>query len=600
MGRLLLISRLAIGDIRRRRTQSALLVVMIAATTATLTLGLALHGVTDSPWARTRAATNGPDVRATSLPALDDGAPADASVTPAPGAAAARRFAALAHAPGVAGASGPYPLALGLLTARGLSVLAQAEGRDSAAGAIDQPRLTAGRWTRPGGAVVEQGLAGALGVGVGDAIRLAGRAFTVTGIAVSTAQASYPGPLPGLIWLTRADTARFATPRRPLGYAIDLKLADPAAAPAFAARYREDTAWFVEPWQQIRSDDAKVIAEEQRVLLVVSWLLALLAIAGIAVLVGGRMAEQTRRVGLLKAVGATPWLVAVVLLAENLVLALVAAAAGLAIGELLAPSLIAPVHGLLGSPGAPSLTAASAALVALTAVAVAAGATIAPALRGARTSTVRALAEPANPPRRRPRLIALSARLPVPLLLGLRLIARRTRRSVLGAASLTIAVTMIVATLTIEHKLHAGHALPTDIGTLPGTTMADRLNHVVLTLSLVLVVLAAINAIVTAWTTVIDAQRPTALARALGATPRQVTAGLATAQLLPALAAACLGIPTGLLLYDIAGGGSTTAYPPLTSLLAVIPATLIAVTTLTAIPARLGTRRPIAEVLRSD
>ncbi|MDX6410405.1 MAG: putative transport system permease protein, partial [Gaiellaceae bacterium] len=123
MGRLLLISQLAFGDIRRRRTQSALLIVMIATTTATLTLGLALHGVTDSPWARTRAATNGPDVRATSLPALDDTTPADPSVTPAPGVAAERRFAALAHAPGVAGASGPYPLALGRLTARGLSVL---------------------------------------------------------------------------------------------------------------------------------------------------------------------------------------------------------------------------------------------------------------------------------------------------------------------------------------------------------------------------------------------------------------------------------------------------------------------------------------------
>ena len=38
------------------------------------------------------------------------------------------------------------------------------------------------------------------------------------------------------------------------------------------------------------------------------------------------MAEQTRRVGLLKAVGGTPGLVAAVLLAEYLVMALVAAA----------------------------------------------------------------------------------------------------------------------------------------------------------------------------------------------------------------------------------------------------------------------------------
>ena len=40
------------------------------------------------------------------------------------------------------------------------------------------------------------------------------------------------------------------------------------------------------------------------------------------------MAEQTRRVGLLKAVGGTPGLTAIVLLAENLVVALVAAGPG--------------------------------------------------------------------------------------------------------------------------------------------------------------------------------------------------------------------------------------------------------------------------------
>ena len=50
-------------------------------------------------------------------------------------------------------------------------------------------------------------------------------------------------------------------------------------------------------------------------------LLALLAIASVAVLVGSRLAEYTRRVGLLKAVGASPSLVAATFLTENLVLA---------------------------------------------------------------------------------------------------------------------------------------------------------------------------------------------------------------------------------------------------------------------------------------
>jgi putative ABC transport system permease protein len=66
------------------------------------------------------------------------------------------------------------------------------------------------------------------------------------------------------------------------------------------------------------------------------------------------------------------------------------------------------------------------------------------------------------------------------------------------------------------------------------------------------------------------------------------------------LLAACLGIPVGLRLYQLAGGHLQEASPPLWWLLAVIPGTLIAVAALTAIPARLGATRSPAEVLRSD
>src|SRR4029077_5028188 len=119
----------------------------------------------------------------------------------------------------------------------------------------------------------------------------------------------------------------------------------------------------VEPWQALRAADYRVIKLDQKVLLIGSWLLAMLASASIAVVVGGRMAEQTRRVGLLKAVGATPALVAVVLLAENLALAVIAGGTGLLAGWLIAPLLTSPGAGLLGAAGAPRLTPAVIALV---------------------------------------------------------------------------------------------------------------------------------------------------------------------------------------------------------------------------------------------
>ncbi len=56
-GRMLLVSRLALGDLRRHPGQAVLLLLAMTAAMATLTLGFILHGVTSRPFAQTRAAT---------------------------------------------------------------------------------------------------------------------------------------------------------------------------------------------------------------------------------------------------------------------------------------------------------------------------------------------------------------------------------------------------------------------------------------------------------------------------------------------------------------------------------------------------------------
>ncbi len=60
MGRLLLICRLAVGDVRHRPTSAVLLVLAIVTAATMLTLGLALAGTSDQPYQQTRAATAGP------------------------------------------------------------------------------------------------------------------------------------------------------------------------------------------------------------------------------------------------------------------------------------------------------------------------------------------------------------------------------------------------------------------------------------------------------------------------------------------------------------------------------------------------------------
>jgi putative ABC transport system permease protein len=620
MGRVLLVGRLAARDLRRRPAEAALLLLAIAAATTTLTLGLVLRGVTDKPYERTREATRGPDAVGVVFPASErPGARVDQATVNK-----------LTRAPGVVAHSGPYLFVPVVIEANGHTVVAQTEGRDTAPAAVDQPKPIKGGWVRKGGVVLEAAFAQALGVGPGDRITLKrmdararpgtppsaqahgrGRSFRVAGVAVTAAAPPYPEPAclanicmgdadTGLAWVTRADALSVAPKEGGLPYALNLKLSDPAAAPAFAAKHRPPDVpsgtrvsgpppALVQPWQDIREASGNLVKNQRRVLMTGAWLLALLAVASVAVLVGGRMADQIRRVGLLKAVGGTPRLVAAVRLAEYVVVALVAAAVGVAVGSLTAPLLTEASAGLLGSAGARTVTPSTVALVTAVALAVAVLATFVPAVRAARTSTVLALADAARPPRRTSWLIAISARLPVPLLLGLRVAGRRPRRVVLAVLSIAITVSGIVAALSAHADLMDGSS----------SFRADRLNQVLLTITITLVALAAVNAVFITWATALDARRSSALSRALGATPQQVTLGLSAAQVLPALAGALLGIPGGYALLAIADPDGPTM-PPFWQLVAVVPATVVVVAALTAIPARLNGRHSVVDSLRAE
>jgi hypothetical protein len=125
MGRVLLICRLGVGDVRHRPTSAVLLVLAVMTAATTLTLGLALAGTSNQPYQQTRALTAGPDVVAqvqtTQGPGgvpVTGGPPADvAALTP------------LTHASGVVAHSGPYPFTSASLQVNGHEAEAQVEGR---------------------------------------------------------------------------------------------------------------------------------------------------------------------------------------------------------------------------------------------------------------------------------------------------------------------------------------------------------------------------------------------------------------------------------------------------------------------------------------
>jgi putative ABC transport system permease protein len=601
-GRALLLFRLARQDVRHHFAQALLLVVAIAVATATLTMAFALNGVNTNPYQQTQAATKGPDVVAQSGydPYTGVTSPADLAA-----------LVALNHAQGVAAHSGPYPIvgATGpvgpVMRSTDLVTSVQVEGREPGAAAVDQPKVTDGTWIRPGGVVVERSFAEVANLRVGQTITLNGHPFQVVGFAVTAAFGGYPAM--SLIWATEAAARSLATTADPLSYISNLKLSDasPRAVNAFVNAYglnygapADATAPFLTSWMAVAYGDASFLRTDQAFLFTGATLLGVLALASVTVLVGGRLAEGTRRVGLLKATGGTPGLVAVTFLAENLFLALVAALAGLLAGWRAAPLISNPEADLLGAAGAPPLTLVAVVVALGVALVVALASTLVPAIRATRMSTVSALADTPRLPRRRDSLIRLSRKLPVPALFGLRLVARRPRRAIFSAASIAVAVMGLVAALAIHAAVDEKFSR---FGRSGGLVNPDvpRAEQVLTVITISLITLAVLTAIFAAWATVLDARRASAVTLALGATPQQVRAGLVMAQVIPALPGAILGLPLGIGLFKVAGR-HLNGLPPVLWLVAAVLGTVLVVAALTSVPARIGLRRPVAEMLQAE
>jgi ABC-type lipoprotein release transport system permease subunit len=149
--------------------------------------------------------------------------------------------------------------------------------------------------------------------------------------------------------------------------------------------------------------------------------------------------------------------------------------------------------------------------------------------------------------------------------------------------------------------VHAGYGQSRYASSGLADPQTGQLDRVLLVFTIALITLAAVNAILITWATVLDTRHPSALTRALGATPGQVAAGLTAAQALPALAGSLLGIPGGIELFAAVSKTGAVTAPPAWWLIAAVAGTLAAVAALTAARAWLGTRRHfISGVLQAE
>ena len=433
------------ADLRGRRLATVLFGLVIAVATAGIIAGLAQQRSAAERWDDAFARANG------------------AHVALYGDAATLRRTRADRE---VVQAAGPSPVAFATLLHGGGEPVEEVEVR--AAGArrdrVGTPLLFDGRWLSgrdPSEVVIERSLALDLGIEPGDRVRLRSESATFSGRVVGTAlnlvDCFYPQCESQTAWASTGAVAQLASGGRKRALLL-ARIADPDAVEAWKTRIQAaagEGLTDAEDWIDTRAD-ALVLNDFFGVFLAAFGVFLLIA-AGLVILssVSARVLARYRELGILKAVGFTPRSLTLLVLAENLVIALVGAAVGVLAGGLLAPSLQLQMAAVLERGRATFPAGVIAGAVAIVLVLVI-GATLVPARRAGRVPASRAIARGAAPVSTRPSRLARAAlrlRLGAPVAVGLKDAGARPLRTYLAVAALAVTVIALVATLAFDRSV---------------------------------------------------------------------------------------------------------------------------------------------------
>jgi putative ABC transport system permease protein len=376
--------RAARGGLAGRRLQATVIGVVVLATTAASVLALGMLIDSNAPFNHAFAAQRGAQVTAT----------VDTSV------ASPAQLAATTRLPSVTAASGPFPVTT--VNARisipgGPGVLDSTlplTGRASPGGPVDDLTLEAGHWPQAPGQVVWSGQ-GALSAVMTPGAQLTVTSvkgspkLTVVGIATSVTNTAQAWVLPAEVTALRGPGVaqmlyRFSSAGST--GAVDADIAAVRAAlprgaligtPGSYLTVQQTQATSIAPWVPFIVAFG-VIALVMSVLIVVN-------------VVSGAVVAGTRRIGVLKSIGFTPFQVVAAYVLQVAVPAVVGCVAGAVLGNLLAAPLLrrnAQVYGV-GTLSVPLWVdvVVPLAMLALTGVAA-----LLPALRAGRMSAIAAIA----------------------------------------------------------------------------------------------------------------------------------------------------------------------------------------------------------------
>ncbi|MER6942766.1 FtsX-like permease family protein [Nonomuraea sp. NPDC000554] len=438
-------SRWIRADLRARKGQAALTVLVVAGIVAALITAVTLLEDGTNPWR--------------SLFAQTDGAHVWLYTRDSPQA----RFHDI---DGVTQTAGPYRSAPVTVVQDGKKDPAALRAMPETQPQVAHPVVVEGQWldrSQPDGVVVEHSFARALRLRPGapfTVIALSGERHTlyVRGIADSAEQGFYPEWTPGLAWVLPATLDQVEPMLGRSEWVTGLRLADPDATQVVSQRVvvmLEDQLQRVYNWREVRAAmelDNRLLGTLLALFGVVGLVAAALALANAA---GGRVLGQLRDLATLKAMGFTRGQVALLLLVEHGALGLL----GIGVGTLIGWGATVAVLGATSVAPMPVLAlVAGTALVVLAAVGL-------PAWRGGRTPPIPDA--PAAPPRghlSRLARLALLVRLPPALILGTRDAFTRRVPAFLTAFGLAVPMMMITIGLGVWATLDNFLSHPEQVG----------------------------------------------------------------------------------------------------------------------------------------
>ncbi|MGE3074649.1 MAG: FtsX-like permease family protein [Dehalococcoidia bacterium] len=356
------------------------------------------------------------------------------------------------------------------------------EGIGTEEPAIDRPVIVKGRWLAADGEVVlPRKFASDNGFGTGDSIQLSTptgeEMLKVVGIAVFAGRSPYS--LPALAWATPATVAEASAAGQhfsAMGIQLqsrgqvrafeDLLNLDQLPGPGPNAK-SESGVQFIEDWNGVRAQND----EATKVIVTFLGIFSLFALisAGFVIVnaIGGRVLARYRDIGLMKAIGFTPRQVASGLLIEQVGMAFIAVAAGIAAGTLLVPLLDDPASREFETRSLGYFRPGVAASVAAIVVGLVSAATLLPAWRASRVSAVRAIVFGSGSVSNRPSRVARTASrfgLPAWTLVGIKNAFDRPLRSWLTVCALVLSVVTLTFVVTSEWTIRQLLSNPALIG----------------------------------------------------------------------------------------------------------------------------------------